>query len=118
MKLEKIVYIDGVDFEHELGEASGGVRVYPSLKDAQEENVCWDSCGLVKCKVTFLEWVVRPDWSKARLVSATPQEFEESPELQRLESYKQNFEFLRKKAEQLKARIEHLEAELRNRSSS
>ena len=28
MKLEKIVYIDGVDFEHELGEASGGVRLY------------------------------------------------------------------------------------------
>ena len=65
-----------------------------------------------------MEWVVRPDWTKVRVIAATPQEFEGSPELQRLESYKQNLKFLREKAEQLKARIEHLEAELRNRSSS
>jgi hypothetical protein len=50
-------YMDLVDWECELGCASGGNRVYPSIEDLKEHNRCWQGCGIVKVRVQFLEVV-------------------------------------------------------------
>jgi hypothetical protein len=53
-------YMDLVDWECELGMASGGNRVYPSLEDLKEHNRCHEGCGIVKVRVSFLEIVQPP----------------------------------------------------------
>jgi hypothetical protein len=57
-------YMCGVDWQHELGEASGGNRVYASLADLKHHCKCWDSCGVVKVSVEMVEWVVDQDIHK------------------------------------------------------
>ena len=57
-------YMCGVDFQHELGEASGGNLVYPSLADLKHHAKCWESCGVVKVSVQLVEWVVPQDIMK------------------------------------------------------
>ena len=54
-------FMCGIDFQHELGEASGGNVVYPSLKDAETNLPCHKSCGVVKVKVELVEWVKEQD---------------------------------------------------------
>lgn len=60
---EVTVYLDGVDFQHEIGEASDGNKVYPSIKDLQSHNSCWESCGIVKVKLVFEEWAVAQNFN-------------------------------------------------------
>lgn len=64
------VYIDGVDWQYEIGHAMDGNRVYPSLEDLAESNSCWESCGVVKATITFEKWVTPQDLSKGKLVSS------------------------------------------------
>lgn len=56
-------FVDGymcrVDWEYELGLASGGNRVYPSLEDIKAHSKCASECGIVKVRVQFVE-VVEP----------------------------------------------------------
>lgn len=47
------------DFDHELGSASDGVKVYPSERALRQERRCVDECGIVKVRVTLAE-VVQP----------------------------------------------------------
>lgn len=56
-------YIDGVDWQHELGEAADGTKLYPSLKAIKKFNPCWKECGIVKVTVTFedVKWVAEQD---------------------------------------------------------
>jgi hypothetical protein len=56
-------YMDMVDWEHELGEAKGGNRVYPSVKDLKECRPCVAECGIVKVEVRFLKVVKKQDFS-------------------------------------------------------
>jgi hypothetical protein len=51
------VFMDGVDWQYEIAEAAGGNKVYASVEDLKENQRCWDSCGIVKCKITLVEWV-------------------------------------------------------------
>ena len=44
-------YMDKVDFDHELGCASGGNRVFPSQKDLERNRPCVDECGIVEVEV-------------------------------------------------------------------
>lgn len=53
--------MDGVDWQHEIGEALGGNKVYPDLEDLKENNSCWKSCGVVRCRLIFEEWVEEQD---------------------------------------------------------
>lgn len=46
-----------VDFQWEVGEAMGGNRIYPSVKDLKDNLTCWKECGIVKVKVTQVKWV-------------------------------------------------------------
>lgn len=52
-----IGYMCMIEFEDEMGMASGGVRVYPSLEDLKENHDCWQSCGIVKVKVSLVETI-------------------------------------------------------------
>ena len=42
-----------IDFDHELGEAWGGSKVYSSIEDIKEHHNCCESCGIVKVKVYY-----------------------------------------------------------------
>lgn len=100
MSEELIVYIDGVDFQHEIGEASGGNKVYPSLKDLKENNKCYESCGVVKAKITLVEWVLPQN---IHLNSRRPHM--ES----KIERAKERLAFFEEAIKKTKAEIEELE---------
>jgi len=51
----------GVDWQHELGEASDGVTLYPGLKSLMAARPCWKRCGVVRVKVRLSKWVVGQD---------------------------------------------------------
>lgn len=46
-------YMCSVDWECELGAASGGNRVFPSVEDLKRNHKCWEGCGIVEVKVFF-----------------------------------------------------------------
>lgn len=50
-------YMCAVDWECEIGGASGGNQVYPSIKDLKAHRKCIEGCGIVKVRVQFLEHV-------------------------------------------------------------
>ncbi len=53
------LFIDGVDWEHEIPNASWGNTIYYGLEDLKEHNKCWKECGVVKVtlEVKKVEWV-------------------------------------------------------------
>lgn len=53
-----IGYMDKVDWDWELGAASGGNRVFPSVKDLKNHKPCWQECGIVEVEVR-LKRIVR-----------------------------------------------------------
>jgi len=57
---ERIVrgYMCKVDWDHELGSALGGNRIYPSAKNCIEDRGCINECGMVEVEVR-LRRVVR-----------------------------------------------------------
>jgi hypothetical protein len=48
-----IGYMCLTDFECELGMASGGNRVFPSVGDLKEHFKCVSGCGIAEVKVSF-----------------------------------------------------------------
>jgi len=55
MNSDRFGYICKIDWDWELGEALGGSKIYPSLKDLKAHHSCWKDCGIVKVKVSFEE---------------------------------------------------------------
>lgn len=55
----KVCYMDMVDWQHELGYASDGNKVFPSVNDAKKYSPCWKQCGIVKVEIRLIE-VVEP----------------------------------------------------------
>lgn len=55
------VYMDGICWEHEVGNASGGNRVFPSVADLKK-SVQHDTseCGIAKVRIVFVEWAEEP----------------------------------------------------------
>ena len=49
--LSRIGYMDKIDFEEELGNAMGGVVVYPSIEELNELRECVSECGTVEVEV-------------------------------------------------------------------
>lgn len=58
------VYTCGVDWQHELGHAAGGNRVYASVKDLKEHAKCWEQCGIVELEITLSKWIAEQDFTK------------------------------------------------------
>lgn len=52
-------YMCLTDFECELGMASGGNVIHPSVEDCKEYRKCVSECGIVEVKVSFSR-VVEP----------------------------------------------------------
>lgn len=51
-------FIDGIDWQHELGEARDGIKLFASVKGLRED-IGHDvsECGIVKVEVRFIAWV-------------------------------------------------------------
>lgn len=56
---ERIVtgYMCGIGWQHELGEAEGGNKIYPSQEECEEYEKCTHECGIVEVDVHFKKWV-------------------------------------------------------------
>jgi hypothetical protein len=69
MEKKKIkVLLCGVSWQHEIGEASDGVVIYPDdLSNIQDELKCTHSgCGVVRCEVILDEWIIPQDMKRMR----------------------------------------------------
>lgn len=55
-----IGYMDKTDFECELGAASGGNVIYPSVEDLKRHVSCHQSCGVVSVRVSFIGVEIEP----------------------------------------------------------
>jgi hypothetical protein len=53
------VFMCARSWEHEIGGASGGERVFPSVEDLKEHSKCWEGCGIVELKVSFVKTVLK-----------------------------------------------------------
>lgn len=51
------VYMCGIDWQHELGQALGGNRVYASVEDLKQNRTCWKECGIVEVEVKLSKWI-------------------------------------------------------------
>ena len=60
-----VCYMDKVDFDYELGEASGGNRVYASEADLRKRQPCTKECGVVQVEVALKKVVQQSDFSGA-----------------------------------------------------
>lgn len=54
-------YMCKTDFDYELGNASGGNVIYPSLENLQNHRRCWKTCGVVRVSVKFEEVVIEEE---------------------------------------------------------
>lgn len=68
----KTAYMCAVDFDWELGEAMGGVRLYPSKEDCLANRACVEACGMVKVKVTLDKVILQPNFKKMVASSGKP----------------------------------------------
>lgn len=54
-----------VDYEHELGFASGAHKVYGAVEDLRDTRPCVEQCGIARVRVVLEEVVQQPDYSTA-----------------------------------------------------
>lgn len=52
-------YMCLTDWEYEIGNASGGNAIYPSIEDLLERRKCAEACGIIMVRVSAIE-VIRP----------------------------------------------------------
>ena len=73
-KKPKTGYMCAVDFDWELGEALGGVTIYPSKKDCLDKRPCSKVCGMVKVKVFFDKQIIEEDREEMLRTAKKPSE--------------------------------------------
>lgn len=98
MSKKVTVYIDGTDWRYEVGHASDGNKIYPSVADLQKYSPCWDGCGVVECEISFKKWAVEENESEM---------YESSSKVYPLENFKTNESII--KYESALKRLEFLE---------
>lgn len=109
------VYVDGVDWQHEIGEAPDGNTVYPSTDSLKEFNRCWEGCGVVECEIVFKKWIIKQDWdlmSKGTKTYST-KELKENIGIVRLESATKHLEYLEEKVSKQKRKVVDLKVNLK-----
>lgn len=57
----KYGYMCMIDWQHEVGEAMGGNKIYPSVEDLKRNHEMWKACGIVKVSIEKVETVVEQD---------------------------------------------------------
>ncbi len=65
MSDERVVigYMDKVDWDHELGRAIDGNKVYPSIEALKKHETCTDTCGIVEVEVRLKRIIAESDFS-------------------------------------------------------
>ena len=60
----KIGYMDGIDFNCELGANPSGNTVYPSIDTLRDGLPCVNKggCGIAEVEVRFIRWIEEPDY--------------------------------------------------------
>jgi len=111
------VYLDGVDFMHEVGYSADGNNIYPSVDCLKKYNRCWEGCGIVECELVFKKWVVEHNWKKMSKNSKTytAKELEENSDILRLESAQKHLEWLEDKVSKQKHKVIDLKASLKRK---
>jgi hypothetical protein len=56
-------YMCKTDWECEMGMASGGNAIYPSIEDLKEHRSCIGQCGIVEVKTFFSKVIQEEDYS-------------------------------------------------------
>lgn len=56
------------DFDYEVGNAMGGNKVYPSVRDLKANQGCWKECGIVEVEVSLRRVVA---WENYRASAAS-----------------------------------------------
>ena len=105
----KKVYLCGIDYQHEIGEAPDGVRIYPSVEAFRKHAKCRD-CGIVEMEISFNKWVEAQDLKKMFANKIPPNE------AQRLQIIAVEDEI--KQLEQFRDRMKKELAEFEKRSKS
>ena len=60
-----VVYMDKVDFDHELGAALGGNEVFPSIEDLKNNKPCTQQCGIVEVEIKLKKVIRESDFSES-----------------------------------------------------
>lgn len=55
MHQSELYYMDGTDYEHELGNCT--VALYASIEDLKASRTCIAECGIVAVRVEFVRYV-------------------------------------------------------------
>jgi hypothetical protein len=112
----KKIYIDGVDFQYEVGHASGGNRVYGSVGVLQKTSKCWEGCGVIECDLIFKKWVVEQDEKKmfdASSKTYSLEDFKKNTDIIRFESAKLRLEYFEQMVKKLKGDIKELKSKIK-----
>lgn len=102
--LGKILYMDKVDFDHELGEALGGSRVYMDEEDLRDHQPCVESCGIVAVKVTLDHVIKESDFSE-RIALIKSREHERN----KVETKRKGIQILKDRIALIEKEIEEIE---------
>lgn len=64
----RTVYACGVDWQHEICEASdleGKMPLYSSVEELKAKRTCWKECGIVELSISEVKWIESQNlWSK------------------------------------------------------
>lgn len=80
-----IGYMDKVDFDHEIGCAGGGNRIYPTIDALVAAKKCVRKCGVVEVEVRLKRVILESDFdatkeeTEARLQRLLTENFRKAP---------------------------------------
>lgn len=118
VKKEKFkVFIDGVDYQHEIGQTSDGNKVYSDIDSLKEHNRCWEGCGIVECELVFKKWVLEQNWKEmtknTRIYSV--KEIKDNKEVLLIEHAEKHLQWLEDKVSKQKHKVVELKANLKKK---
>jgi len=111
------VYLDGVDWQHEIDAVHYGTKVYPTLEDAKNHLKCHKSCGIVKCVIENVDWVVKQDlFRKGSYVTVKGNTTYTKKQIlrSRVSALKAHKKYVEKQVRNLEKRLIKLEKEYKN----
>ena len=54
-------YMCMIDWQHEIGAASDGNKVYPSIEDLRRDHTMFEQCGVVEVRISFSKIMIPQD---------------------------------------------------------
>jgi hypothetical protein len=53
-------FMCAIDWQHEIGNAADGNKVYPSVAALKKEHTMWEECGIVEVEVSVISTIAEP----------------------------------------------------------